>query len=154
VTLRHAAVVRYPYARRVPGRRIIIVSWVANVVFGVTAIPFAAGVDDLEGVAIGVAVALFSLSLVVWPWAFVVALVRSSQGDDVAVASLYFTVGDAPADVRRHLFGALGVCLVVTIVTASANPFGVLVPMLPLGLVGLWSARYGTFPARPTSGSG
>jgi hypothetical protein len=25
-----------------------------------------------------------------------------------------------------------------------------LVPMLPLGLIGLWGARHGTFPPRPT----
>ena len=37
----------------------------------------------------------------------------------------------------------------ITAVTASADPFGVLVPMLPLGLVGLWGARHGEFRPRP-----
>jgi hypothetical protein len=134
----------------VPGRAIIFSSWIANAVFAATAVPFAVGVDDLEGAAVGVAIALFGLSLVVWTWAFVVALVRSSQGDDLAVASLYLTVGDAPRVVRWQLFAALGVCLVITVGTAAADPFGVLVPMLPLGLVGLWAARHGTFPPRPT----
>jgi hypothetical protein len=134
----------------VPGRAIIISSWIANAVFAATAVPFAVGVDDLEGTAVGVAIALFGASLVVWTWAFGVALVRSSQGDDLAVASLYLTVGDAPRVVRWQLFAALGVCLVITVGTAAADPFGVLVPMLPLGLVGLWAARHGTFPPRPT----
>ena len=56
--------------------------------------------------------------------------------------------GPVPKMVRRQLFGAFAVCLVVTGGTVSANPFGMLVPMLPVGLVGLWGARHGTFPAR------
>jgi hypothetical protein len=132
----------------VPGRAIVVTTWAANVVFAATAIPFALGADGLEGSAVGVAVALFGVSLVVWTWAFAVALVRSSQGDDLAVASLYLTVGDAPRRVRWQLFSALGVCLLITAGTAAADPFGVLVPMLPLGLVGLWAARHGTFPPR------
>ena len=133
-----------------PGRLIIATSWIANLVFAATAIPFALGVDDLEGVAVGTTLALFGLSLVVWAWAFAVAVVRSSQGDDLAVASLYLTVGDAPREVRWQLFGALGACVIVAAATATADPFGVLVPMLPLGLVGLWAARHGAFPPRPT----
>ena len=33
--------------------------------------------------------------------------------------------------------------------TAAWEPFGVLVPMLPIGLAGIWAARHGTFPPRP-----
>ena len=130
------------------GQSIVASSWIANALFAATAIPFAVGVDDFEGVAVGVALALFFLSLVVWGWAFAVAFARSAQGDDLAVASLYLTVGGAPREVRWQLFSALGACLVVTVATAAADPFGVLVPMLPLGLVGLWAARHGTFPPR------
>ena len=32
--------------------------------------------------------------------------------------------------------------------TFTAVAFGVLAPMLGLGLIGLWGARYGTFPER------
>ncbi len=137
-----------------PGRSIIATSWIANALFAVTAIPFAVGVDSFENVAVGVALVLFFLSLGAWAWAFAVAFARSAQGDDLAVVSLYLTVGDAPREVRRQLFAALGVCLVVTVGTAAADPFGVLVPMLPLGLVGLWAARHGTFPPRPTPRAG
>ena len=77
------------------------------------------------------------------------AVVRSSQGDDIVVGNLFLFEGQVPKDVRRHLFGSVGVCLVITAVTASANPFGVLVPMLPVGLIGLWGARHGTFGPRP-----
>ena len=125
-------------------------SWVGNVVFAATAIPAALGVESFEGPAIVTALVLFFVSLGVWTWAFVVALARSTQGDDIVVANLFGTIGDAPGVVRWHLFGSLGACLVITIGTAAADPFGVLVPMLPLGFVGLWAARHGTFPARPS----
>ena len=125
-------------------------SWVGNVVFAATAIPAALGVESFEGPAIVTALVLFFVSLGVWTWAFVVAIARSTQGDDIVVANLFGTIGDAPRVVRWHLFGSLGACLVITIGTAAADPFGVLVPMLPLGFVGLWAARHGTFPPRPS----
>jgi hypothetical protein len=131
-----------------PGRSIIVASWIGNVVFAVTAIPAALGVESFDGPAIAAALVLFFVSLGVWTVAFVVALSRSAQGDDIVVANLFGTIGGASKAVRWHLFGALGVCLLLAIVTAAANPFGVLVPMLPLGFVGLWAARHGTFPPR------
>ena len=97
---------------------------------------------------------LFAVSLVVWTWAFVIALARTARGDDVVVGSLFLVQGPVPSAVRRHLFGALTVCLAITAATAASEPFGVLVPMLPLGFAGLWGARYGTFPPRRTSGPG
>jgi hypothetical protein len=136
----------------VTGRGIIVASWVCNAVFLVTAVPAALGVDALEEVAVGTALALFFVSLGVWAWAFAVAVARSARGDDIVVANLFGTIGDADRPVKLHLFGSLAVCVVITIATAAANPFGVLVPMLPLGFVGLWAARHGTFPPRPVPG--
>ena len=135
-------------AHPVPGRSIIAASWIGNIVYAGTALPAAAGVDAFDGPAIATALVLFFVSLGIWTWAFVVALARSAQGDDIVVANLFGTIGDAPRQVRWHLFGSLGVCVLITVVTAAADPFGVLVPMLPLGFVGLWAARYGTFPPR------
>jgi hypothetical protein len=132
----------------VPGRAIIRVSWAGNVVFALSALPVAAGVDGLEPLAVAVALGLFAVSLGVWGWAFAVAVARSAQGDDIAVGNLFLFEGDVPRPVRAHLFGSLGVCLVITAVTAAADPFGVLVPMLPLGLIGLWGARHGTYRLR------
>ena len=132
-----------------PGRAIIRVSWAFNVVFALTALPVAAGVASLEAVAIVTALALFAISLVVWGWAFAVAVVRSAGGDDIVVGNLFLLEGRAPKRVRLHLFGSLGVCLVITAITASADPFGVLVPMLPVGLIGLWGARHGVYGPRP-----
>jgi hypothetical protein len=91
---------------------------------------------------------LFLISLPIWLYGFGLAVVRSARGDEIGVASLFFLAGSAPSDVRRWLFGALGLSLVVAFATAWANAFAVLEPMLPLALVGLWGARHGTFPPR------
>ncbi len=131
-----------------PGRAIVGAAWVADAIFAVTAIPAAAGLGSLDSVAIGAALALFFVSIGVWLWAFFTALVRNSQGDDIAVVTLFLFQGPAPRGVRPHLFGATGVSLAIAAGTAVANPFGVLVPMLPLALVGLWGARHGRFPTR------
>jgi hypothetical protein len=135
------------------GERIIVVSWVADALFAVTAIPAALGVSAFDVVSIAVALGLFVISLGVWCWAFAVALARTTRGDDVAVASMFLMQGPAPKRVRVHLFAALGVCIAVTAVTAAAEPFGVLVPMLPLGLIGLWGARHGVYPSRRVPGA-
>jgi hypothetical protein len=127
---------------------IVRASWAANVVFLVSAVPVAAGVDALDGVAVAVALLLFVISLGVWTYAFAIAVGRSARGDDVVVASLFLMQGPAPRRIRWHLFGSFALCLAITAGTAVGDPFGVLVPMLPLGLVGLWGARYGVFPAR------
>jgi hypothetical protein len=123
-------------------------SWAANAVFAVTAVPAAVGADAIENVAIGVALTLFAISIPVWLYAFGLAVVRTGRGDDVAVASLFFLQGSAPRRVQAHLLGSVGACVVIAAATAAAAPFGVLVPMLPLGLTGLWGARHGTYPPR------
>jgi hypothetical protein len=127
-------------------------SWVGDALFAVTAIPAAAGIEAFDAPAIAAALGLFFVSLVIWVWLFGIAAARSARGDDIVVGSLFGSVGGAPREVRIQLFGALGVCLLVTVGTAAADPFGVLVPMLPLGLVGFWAARYGTFPPREAQG--
>jgi hypothetical protein len=134
------------------GSRIIVAAWVGNVLFAATVIPVALGVDGLRAFSIGMCLGLFAVSLVIWTWAFGLALARTARGDDVVVASLFLMQGPVPKRVRVHLFGALGVCLAITAATAASEPFGVLVPMLPLGFAGLWGARYGTFPPRRQPG--
>ena len=134
------------------GRRIITAGWVANALFAVSAIPVALGFDDLIGVAIGVALLLFLVATLAFVYAFAVGLARSSRGDNIAVANLYFLQGSAPKPVRRTFLVMFLVCLAIAVGTAAWEPFGVLVPMLPIGLAGMWAARYGVFPPRPTAG--
>jgi hypothetical protein len=134
---------------RTAGSRIVTWSWATTAVFAAVALPFALGVSAFEDVAIAFSLALFAVSLGVWAYAFGLAVVRSSRGDDISVPALFFLAsGAAPAGVRRHLLGSLAVACVIAVVTVRANPFSALVPMLTLGLVGLWAARHGTFPLR------
>lgn len=131
------------------GRPILLVGWIANALFAVTAIPVALGVDDIIGVAIGVALLLFLVAIGAFVYAFGVGLSRSARGDNVAVSNLFFLQGSAPKPVKRDYLILFLVCLAITVGTAAWEPFGVLVPMLPLGLAGVWAARYGVFPPRP-----
>jgi hypothetical protein len=131
------------------GRAIVRAGWVANALFALTAVPVAAGVDGLIGAAIGAALLLFLVAIGTFVYAFGIGMARSARGDDVAVANLFFLQGSAPAPVKRDFLLVFLGSLAVTIGTAAGEPFGVLVPMLPIGLAGVWAARYGTFPPRP-----
>jgi hypothetical protein len=130
------------------GRAVFVSSWAANALFASTAVPVALDVEALEVPAVVVAIALFLVSLPVWAMAFVVAATRSARGEDVTLAGVFLVAPGAPRYARLHLYGALAVCLVIAAATAAADPFGVLVPMLSLGLVGLWGARHGRYPPR------
>jgi hypothetical protein len=132
----------------VTGRNIVVASWATLALYTVIAAPNQLGLSAFEDPAAVVSLALFFLSLIVWVYAFGKVLVRSTRGDDIAVASWVFLMGSAPKDVRRHLLGATAAACVIAFATAWANPFGVLVPMLQLGLAALWGARHGVFPQR------
>ena len=136
------------HAPAVPGQWIEWSSWGGNVVFALTAIPAALGVEALDDPAVAVCLVLFFVSLAIWTWALFAAFVRSAQGDEVAVTTLFLLEGRVPKRARWSLYGAFAVCLAITAATAAADPFGVLVPMYPLGLIGLWGARHGAFPPR------
>jgi hypothetical protein len=136
------------------GGTIAWASWAVDGLFAATAVPAAMGVDLLDGIAVAVALGLFAVSIPVWVYGFGLAVARTARGDDVVVASLFFLQGSAPRRVQLELLGALGACVVIAAATAAADPFGVLVPMLPLGLTGLWGARHGTYPPRRRTASG
>jgi hypothetical protein len=130
------------------GRWIVVTAVATFALFFVTIVPDAFGLSAFDDLAAGVALGLFLVSLPIWLVAFGISVVRSARGDDVSVASLFFLNRAAPADVRRWMIGVLLASIVVAAATCWANPFSVLEPVLPLALMGLWSARYGTFPAR------
>jgi len=96
---------------------------------------------------------LFFAGIALFLWAFAIAVNRS-RADLIGVGGLFFLAGSASRPVQRQLLGSFGLEVVVGLATAAVHPFtplafGVLVPMYGLGLCGLWSARYGTFPPRP-----
>ena len=130
------------------GRRIIQWSWVSNSLFLAASLPLALGAHGTETLAAGVCLALFAAALVAWVWAFAIAANRSSQGDDIAVGSLFLMEGTVDRSARRSLYRSFTLSLAITVAAAGSNPFAVLVPMLSLGFVGLWGARYGAYPRR------
>lgn len=110
-------------------------------------------------IAVAVSLACFAAGIVAFLWGYAVAVQRS-RVDDISVAAMYFLVdGAAPRRTGRVLNGLLAVQVAVGLVTALARPstdgkagstlaFGILVPVLGLGLNGLWAARHGTFRPR------
>ena len=135
------------------GRRLIQASWIGTGLFVVTATVGAIYPKVFALPAVVVALALFFAGLGVFAWSFATAVARS-RTDEISVAGLYLLSGSAPLREKVHLLGALGVQVVVAFATAGARinsslAFGVLVPLFGLGMAGLWSARYGTFPSRP-----
>ena len=130
------------------GQRIVVTSWVGVALFFLTAVPGAAGVAGFDVAALVVDVLLFLAGIVVFLWGFAIALARNAQGDDIVVSSLFLIQGPVPRPVRRHLFAALAVSVVIAGATGTSDAFGILVPMFPLGLIGFWGARHGAFPPR------
>ncbi|MDQ6909481.1 MAG: hypothetical protein M3Z84_01655 [Actinomycetota bacterium] len=129
-------------------------SWWGTAIFTLTAV----GADlytPVEPVAFAVAVALFFAGCAAFVAAYLRAL-RRSRVDLIAVSSLFFLSGSAPAPVWRSLLGSLAVQVIVAFATAIARPYtslaaGTLVPVYGIGLCGLWAARHGTFGPRTRS---
>lgn len=140
--------------------RIVRLDTILTAVFVVTA-AFAAIVfnDPARIVGVAVALTLFGVGVFAFLIGYFVAVGRS-RTQEIAVAELYLLTGKAlPAGPKRALLWMLGVQVVTALGTALARPntdgkagstlaFGVLVPMLGLGLNGLASARHGTFGPR------
>lgn len=133
--------------RTLPGARILAASWGSTVVFAVTAAGDRLGAQSLELPATVTALALFAIGVAVWMVAFVHAVARSTR-DEITLPGLFFLVGTAPRPVQVHLLGSLAASAAVVAATAIEAPFGVMEPVLPLALAGLWGARHGTFPPR------
>ena len=131
-----------------PGRGIVMISVAMHAAFFVIVAADAAGLSGAEPAAAVISLLWFAAALGVWTAAFARAVVRSTRGDEIAVASLFFLQGSAPRAIRTRLLGIAAVVLVVTSVTVVVNPLGFLVNMLPIGFAGLWGARYGVYSER------
>ena len=136
------------------GKELINGAWVGTAAFAVTAIAAAAAPDQLRIPALVVALVLFGLGCIAFLWGFAVAVGRS-RTDEIGIGGLFFLAGSAPAEARRPLLLALTIQIVVAFATAAVRPFtslafGILVPVFGLGVSGLWGARHGSFPQRPT----
>lgn len=151
----------------VQGAAILRVDVAATALFTVSA-TLAAGVfDDVTKVqGVVVSLVLFAAGVGAFVGGYWSAL-RKSRTSRISVAELFFLVGrSTPARVKRIMNGCLIMQSCVALATAvargstpgtgadgSSSPgstlaFGVLVPVLGLGLNGLWAARHGDFPSR------
>ena len=95
---------------------------------------------------------LFAIGTIAFLWAYGKAIERSRE-QDVSVFMIYGLSGVASQAVRRKFHLLTFVQSAVAIATASIRPFspqafGILTPMLGLGLAGLWAAGHGTFAER------
>jgi hypothetical protein len=126
----------------------------ATGVFVVASALAAAWPDTFLPLSVPVDLVLFAAGCGAFLWAHAAAIGRSRY-ETITMAGLFFLGDDvAPPDVARLLRGALGVQVVVAVTAAALRPFtalafAVLVPMLGLGLMALWAARHGRFPAKP-----
>lgn len=135
------------------GEAIVRFDVVATVAFVVVSALAAALPDPLEYVAVPLDLVLFLVGCGAFLWAYAVAVGRSRY-ESLTMAGVFFPGAEvAPPRVVRRLRLALGVQIVAAVVVAAVRPFtalafGILVPMLGLGLMALWGARHGRFPPR------
>jgi nitrogen fixation-related uncharacterized protein len=131
----------------------------ATLVFAVVSVAAAVEPDPLEYLAVPVDVVLFVVGCSAFLWAYAVAIGRSRY-DDLTMAGVFFLSDRvAPARVTRAFRLLLAAQVVVAVATAAARPytalaFGVLVPVLGLGLMALWGARHGAFPVKRVPDAG
>jgi len=100
-----------------------------------------------------VALVMFAVGTVLFLWSYAIAVQRS-RTDDVSVAGLYLLAEGAPRRVKRSMRASVSFQLLAAIAAASVRPFtalafGLLAPILGMGLIGMWSARHGQFRPRP-----
>lgn len=138
-----------------PGQRLIEASLAGTVLFAATTLPAAAGVEAFQVPASVISLVLFVVSIPLALLALARAAVRTARQEDrITVGGLFFLQGSAPRPVRLLLLGSLALSLVVSVVAAAREPFGILQPVFPLSLAAQWAARHGTFPRIPNLESG
>jgi MFS family permease len=132
----------------------------ATALFMVTAVVAAVVFDDFTKVLIVVvSVALFAIGVATFLLGYFAAVQRSRE-EEISVTQLFFMVGTvADKRAKQLMNGCLFLQTSVGVAAAIARPstdgkagsvlaFGVMVPMLGLGLNGLWVSRHGTFGPR------
>lgn len=137
--------------------RILRVDVWATGIFVVVAVLAAIVPRPMLVLAVPLELVLFVAGSAAFLWAYAVAVSRS-QYEVVTMGGVFFPGNDViPARAVRILRLALAVQVVVAIAVAAARPFtaaafAVLVPMLGLGLMALYGARFGRFAVKSDDG--
>lgn len=139
-----------------PGARLIQADLVGTAAFVITAVVAAALFrPGVQAIAVAVSGALFVGGCGAFAWGFLIAVQRS-RTEAIELSSLFFLKESAPPRTRRALLLLVAVQVVAAVVTASVRTytslaFGVIAPVWGLGLITLWSGRYGRFPPKRTA---
>jgi hypothetical protein len=137
-----------------PGTRLVRLDAIGTGVLAVTSAAAAVAPDTFTLVDAALAGVLFLVGTGTLLWAYAIGISRS-RTELVDIPGLFLLSGPvAPAPTRRTFRVVLAVQVVAVVVAASVRPFtevafGILAPMYGLGLMALWGARHGSFPARP-----
>jgi hypothetical protein len=137
-----------------PGTRLVRLDAIGTGVLAATSAAAAVAPHTFKLVDAALAGVLFLVGTGALLWAYAIGISRS-RTELVDIPGLFLLSGPvAPAPTRRTFRVVLAVQVVAVVVAASVRPFtevafGILAPMYGLGLMALWGARHGTFPARP-----
>ena len=135
------------------GGRILRFDVYATVVFAVVSLLEAALPEPLVVLSLPLDLVLFVVGCGAFLWAYAVAVSRSRY-EALTMGGVFFPGSDVvPAAAVRVLRLCLLAQVVVAVAAAAVRPFtpaafAVLVPMLGIGLMALYGARYGRFPAK------
>lgn len=104
-------------------------------------------------VNLAVSSVLFLGGCVAFGYGFLKAAGRS-RAEVVDLAGLFYLTGSGPTDVRRKLLGLwfAQIAVATASVAVVRPPFGVMAPVWGIGLISVWGARHGAFPARDHGG--
>ncbi len=140
--------------------KIVLCNRVSTAVFAVVAVVSAILFTSFWRVAIvAVSLGLFAIGVATFLLGYFAAVQRSRE-EEISVTQLFFLAGEvAPKKVRLAMWCCLAVQCVVGLGVALARPstdgkagsvmaFAVMVPMLGIGLNGLWAGKFGTFGPR------
>ncbi|NOX28479.1 MAG: hypothetical protein GXP35_00275 [Actinobacteria bacterium] len=127
-------------------------NWVVTAVLAVSLGLGLTAPRSLGVVAAFISIAMLLAGIVAFIYSFFVALDRS-RTEEISTAGLYLLAEGAPAATRWNMIGAIVAQSAVAVTAALIEPtsaliFGVLAPMLGLGIAGIWSAKHGVFRPR------
>lgn len=138
------------------GAGLVQLSFVATAALFVAGLLGVASPDGGGLVTAWVSGVLFAVGVVLFLWGYAVGVSRS-RDEQLTLGGLFFLSGTAPKVVRFRLRLAFAVQVAIAVLAASVRPytavaFAVLAPMLGLGAMAMWGARYGEFEPKDDAG--